>query len=66
MKVKHYILAVAAIVLTACATDSPALTGDEPLPATDDNAVMFTSGNQSLSRAIPYLGKDGRFVCRMY
>ena len=66
MKVKHYILAVAAIVLTACATDSPALTGDEPLPATDDNAVMFTSGNQSLSRAIPYLGKNGRFVCRMY
>lgn len=66
MKVKHYILAVAAIVLTACATDSPALTGDEPLPATDDNAVLFTSGNQSLSRAIPYLGKDGRFVCRMY
>ena len=66
MKVKHYILAVAAIVLTACATDSPALTGDEPLPATDDNAVLFTSGNQSLSRAIPYLGENGRFVCRMY
>lgn len=27
---------------------------------------MFTSGNQSLSRAIPYLGENGRFVCRMY
>ena len=66
MKVKHYILAVAAIVLTACATDSPALTGDEPLPATDDNAVLFSAGSESGSRAVPYMGENGRFVCRMY
>lgn len=64
MKLKLYISAIVALVLAACATEVPGTqSGDESVVGTP---VMFTSGNESLSRAIPYLGKDGRFVCRMY
>ncbi|MDO5771526.1 MAG: fimbrillin family protein [Bacteroidales bacterium] len=63
MKLKIFILLTLA-ALTACSGEAPdAPSGDNAVVGTP---VMFTSGNQSLSRAIPYLGKDGRFVCRMY
>ena len=63
MKLKILILLTLA-VLTACSGEAPnAPMGDD---AVVGSPVIFTSGNQSLSRAIPYLGKDGRFVCRMY
>lgn len=63
MKLKIFILLTLA-ALTACSGEAPdAPSGDDAVVGTP---VMFTSGNQSLSRAIPYLGKDGRFVCRMY
>ena len=63
MKLKILILLTLA-ALTACSGEAPdAPSGDDAVVGTP---VMFTSGNQSLSRAIPYLGKKGRFVCRMY
>lgn len=63
MKLKILILLTLA-ALTACSGEAPdAPSGDDAVVGTP---VMFTSGNQSLSRAIPYLGKNGRFVCRMY
>lgn len=63
MKLKIFILLTLA-ALTACSGEAPdAPSGDNAVVGTP---VMFTSGNQSLSRAIPYLGENGRFVCRMY
>lgn len=63
MKLKIFILLTLA-ALTACSGEAPdAPSGNDAVVGTP---VMFTSGNQSLSRAIPYLGKKGRFVCRMY
>ena len=63
MKLKILILLTLA-ALTACSGEAPnAPSGDDAVVGTP---VMFTSGNQSLSRAIPYLGKNGRFLCRMY
>lgn len=63
MKLKILILLTLA-ALTACSCEAPdAPSGDDAVVGTP---VMFTSGNQSLSRAIPYLGENGRFVCRMY
>lgn len=63
MKLKIFILLTLA-ALTACSGDTPGnQSGDDTVVGTP---VMFTSGNQSLSRAIPYLGEKGRFVCRMY
>ena len=63
MKLKIFILLTLA-ALTACSGEAPGnQSGDDTIVG---SPVIFTSGNQSLSRAIPYLGKDGRFVCRMY
>ena len=63
MKLKILILLPLA-ALTACSGEAPdAPSGDDAVVGTP---VLFTSGNENLSRAIPYLGKDGRFVCRMY
>lgn len=62
-----YISLLAATLLAACSTETPG-GGSETLPPTADNAVLFSAGNKGgESRAtIPYLGKEGRFVCRMY
>ena len=63
MKLKILILLTLA-ALTACSGEAPdAPSGDDTIVG---SPVIFTSGNQSLSRAIPYLGENGRFVCRMY
>lgn len=63
MKLKILILLTLA-ALTACSGDTPGnQSGDDTVVG---SPVIFTSGNENLSRAIPYLGKDGRFVCRMY
>lgn len=65
-----YILLFAVALLAACSTDSPVggVNGGEPLAPTEGNIVLFSAGNLgNASRAtIPYLGKGGRFVCRMY
>ena len=64
-----YILLFAVALLAACSTDSPVggVNGGEPLAPTEGNIVLFSAGNLgNASRAtIPYLGKGGRFVCRM-
>lgn len=63
MKLKIFILLTLA-ALTACSGEAPGnQSGDDTIVG---SPVIFTSGNQSLSRAIPYLGENGRFVCRMY
>ena len=63
MKLKILILLTLA-ALTACSGDTPGnQSGDD---AVVGSPVIFTSGNENLSRAIPYLGEKGRFVCRMY
>ena len=63
MKLKICILLTLA-ALTACSGDAPGNpSGDD---AVVGSPVIFTSGNENLSRAIPYLGEKGRFVCRMY
>lgn len=63
MKLRYYISVLAAIVLTACATDGIT-------PTVVDNPaglpVLFSAGSESRSRAVPYLGQNARFVCRMY
>ena len=63
MKLKICILLTLA-ALTACSGDTPGnQSGDDTVVG---SPVIFTSGNENLSRAIPYLGEKGRFVCRMY
>ena len=63
MKLKIFILLTLA-ALTACSGEAPGnQSGDDTIVG---SPVIFTSGNENLSRAIPYLGEKGRFVCRMY
>ena len=63
MELRYYISTLAAIVLTACATDGIAPTVE---PDAAGQPVLFSTGSESRSRAVPYLGQDARFVCRMY
>lgn len=61
MNKKLYILSATILLLCACNSS------DEPRQEDiTGNPVMFSAGDNTMSRAIPYLGETGRFVCRMY